>query len=240
GAPEPFNVPIDSGLLTNPDALSGGRSGSGGRQGTGGGFEPPATGGNGTGGISATGGGGASTGGSGFGSGGTGTGGAATGGRGTGGGSSGGAMGTGGRGSGGAASGGAASGGAAATGGAGGRGSGGRGTASGGRGTGGAASGGAGGGGTGSGPCSGLCTGAITVPAAQTIGNLGTAATCHQIIGMIQAVICGNFVAPRTLTVNSAANPCTGGGIPVPAPRNGGYCMQATPGQAAWAYFTTY
>ncbi|MEO5770296.1 MAG: hypothetical protein ABIS92_18210 [Polyangia bacterium] len=229
GSPEPFTGHIDSGLTTNPDAHTGGSSGSGGRPGTGGGFEPPATGGNGTGGISATGG-GASTGGSGFGSGGTGTGGAATGGRGTGGASSGGATGTGGRGTGGAASGGAA-----ATGGAGGRG-----TATGGRGTGGAASGGAGGGGTGTGPCSGLCTGAVTVPAGQTIGNLGTAATCHQIIGMIEAVICGNFVAPRTLTVNSAANPCTGGGIPVPAPRNGGYCMQATAGQYSFAYFTTY
>ncbi|MEP6653811.1 MAG: hypothetical protein ABJA82_10650 [Myxococcales bacterium] len=76
------------------------------------------------------------------------------------------------------------------------------------------------------------------MPAAQIVGNLGTAATCHQIIGKIQGVICGNFVAPRTLTVNGAANPCTGGALP--APRYGGYCIQATAGQASYAYFTTY
>ncbi|MEP6652078.1 MAG: hypothetical protein ABJA82_01900 [Myxococcales bacterium] len=74
----------------------------------------------------------------------------------------------------------------------------------------------------------------------MTVGNLGTAATCHQIIGKIQAIICGNFVAPRTLTVNGTPNPCTGSGIPVPTPRNGGYCIQATPGQVAYAYFSTY
>jgi len=70
--------------------------------------------------------------------------------------------------------------------------------------------------------------------------DLGTGATCHYVMGSSGTAQCGNFVAPRALTVNgTTALPCDAG-HPLPAPRNGGWCFEATAGDYAWAWFGTY
>jgi len=100
---------------------------------------------------------------------------------------------------------------------------------------------GTGGAGGGTGPCAGLCSNPISVPRGSHSGDLGTGATCHEVIGLLTGIICGNFVAPRTFTVNGTLINCTtGGNNIVPAQRNGGYCMQASAGQQSYAYFSTY
>jgi len=164
----------------------------------------------------------------------------------TGTGGSGGASGSGGAG---ASAGAGGRGGASGSGGASGRGgSGGTGgTSSGGRGGTSGSSGGAGAGGTGAaggaggtaGPCAGLCSNPIVVQPNMSPSDLGTAATCHSVAGSSGSVICGNFVAPRTFTVNSTVVDCSSGVVTLPAPRNGGWCMQASAGNYSYAYFTT-
>jgi hypothetical protein len=215
--------------------IGSGGSGQGGTVGTGGSGAAGAAGTAGATGGSGTGGAGGMAGGAtgGRGSGGTGVGGIA-------GSGSGGRVGTGGAGTGGIA--GAGIGGA----GTGGAGTGGAGT--GGAGTGGAGTGGAGTGGSigGTGPCMDLCANPLPAPLVTTI-TLGVNATCHESIANIADGNCGNFVAPRTFTVNSVVIPvCTatmqGGTWPLPLPprRNGGYCFQASAGQASFAYFSIY
>jgi hypothetical protein len=143
----------------------------------------------------------------------------------------------------GGASGVGASGGASGRGGTGGTG----GTASGGRGGSSGSSGGAGTGGTGAaggaggteGPCAGLCSNPIVVQPNTNGGDLGTAATCQSVAGSSGSLVCGNFMAPRTFTVNSTAVDCSSGVFALPAPRNGGWCMQATAGNYSYAYFST-
>ena len=50
---------------------------------------------------------------------------------------------------------------------------------------------------------------------------------------------CGNFAgAARSASTTSCAP--AGGNITLPAKRNGGYCFQASTGDFAWAYFTTW
>jgi hypothetical protein len=73
-------------------------------------------------------------------------------------------------------------------------------------------------------------------------GDLGTAATCDEVItSTVLHMVCGNFIAPRTFSVNGTPYDCVAGGTyTLPATRNGGYCMEAGPGNNAWAYFTTY
>ena len=44
----------------------------------------------------------------------------------------------------------------------------------------------------------------------------------------------------RTFRVNNELRTCNGGNITLPAKRNGGYCFQASTGDFAWAYFTTW
>lgn len=230
GGVEAFHAGTDGG----PSASGGATPASGGATSAGG---APASG---------SGGGPVATGGTPVGTGGRNTGGAGTGGRGTGG------RGTGGRASGGADTGGRSSGGASAVGGrgtggrfgggdSGGRSSGGA-SAAGGRGTGGvAATGGRGtGGASAMGPCGGLCEDPVNVPPKTNSGALGTGATCHQVVGMVAGIVCGNFTAPRTFSVNGNTVSCNGSNITVPALRNGGYCMESTAGQTSSAYFTTY
>lgn len=188
---------------------------------------PIGTGGRGTGGATGSGGaatggrGGSASGGAASGGRSAGTGGATTGGRGAGG-----ATGTGGRATG---TGGARTGGRGGNTATGGMGSGGRGT--GGRGTGGA---------TPTGPCDGLCEDPVKLAPKTNSGALGTMATCHEITGMVSGIVCGNFTAPRTLSVNGTAVTCAGGNINPPPLRAGGYCMETTAGQTSSAYFTTY
>ncbi len=252
GTPEAFHNGADSGPGRGPDVppiSSGGTMGSGG-SGSGGMIAAGGrgTGGMGSGGMMGT----AGAGSGGRGTGGSGTGGAATGGRGTGGAGTGGrgtgGMGTGGQGTGGAATGGRGTGGVG-TGGAstGGRGTGG--SATGGSGTGGAATGGRGtggagtGGSTGTNPCAGLCASPIVFTTATYQATLGTIATCHETVASPQGGNCGNFVAPRSFSVNGAVQTIctTGGNWPsLPAKRNGGYCFQSTMGDHSYAYFGTF
>jgi hypothetical protein len=96
------------------------------------------------------------------------------------------------------------------------------------------------GGNTGSGPCMGLCAGATSVPPNTNSGALGTATTCHEVVGTITGVVCGNFAAPRTLSINGTVVNCGGGNMPLPAKKNGGYCLQSTAGNYSYAYFATY
>jgi hypothetical protein len=78
-------------------------------------------------------------------------------------------------------------------------------------------------------------------------GDLGTSATCHQVIGMVAGIVCGNFAMPREFSVNNAewtymnGTQWSCGQSSTPPPlRNGGYCMQSTAGNHPYAYFTTY
>ncbi len=66
--------------------------------------------------------------------------------------------------------------------------------------------------------------------------------TCQEVTGgTITSMVCGNFVAPRTFSVNGTPEDCVKGGtIPLPAAKNGGYCMQAGAGDNSYAYFTTF
>ena len=92
-------------------------------------------------------------------------------------------------------------------------------------------------------PCAGLCTNPInvTVNGSYQSGNLGTGAVCYQTTSTITGGNCGNFVSPRTLTVNGTTEACSGGNwSSIPAKRNGGYCIQTTSGNQSWAYFTLY
>jgi hypothetical protein len=70
---------------------------------------------------------------------------------------------------------------------------------------------------------------------------LGTGATCDEIIGNPTGLVCGNFASPRTFEVNGTAFDCVGGGtFTLPAPRNGGLCMEASAGQYSYAYYATF
>jgi beta-glucosidase-like glycosyl hydrolase len=90
-------------------------------------------------------------------------------------------------------------------------------------------------------PCAGLCTTPIVFAGPSfSSGNLGTAATCHQTVANLAGGNCGNFAAGRTFRVNDTLMTCTGNWPSLPAKRNGGYCFQATAGDFAWAFFTTW
>jgi len=106
-------------------------------------------------------------------------------------------------------------------------------------GTGGTSGAGGAGGGGGS-PCAGLCGNPRSVLPATVSGDLGTAATCDEVIGgNVAEVICGNFQPPRTFSVNGVEMDCSGAHF-LPATRNGGWCMQASAGDFSYAYFATF
>lgn len=98
---------------------------------------------------------------------------------------------------------------------------------------------------TGTGPCAGLCSNPVSVAANANSGNLGAAATCHSVLqdpdDPVGNLNCGNFVTPRTLSINggTAVN-CTMNFYPLPAQRNGGWCVETIAGSEAWAWFGTY
>jgi PKD repeat protein len=95
----------------------------------------------------------------------------------------------------------------------------------------------------GSGPCANRCANptVFTINGSFQSGNIGTGAICYQTTSVVHGGNCGNFVSPRTLTVNGVTESCTSGNwASVPAPVNGGYCIQTTSGNQPWAYFTTW
>jgi hypothetical protein len=95
--------------------------------------------------------------------------------------------------------------------------------------------------GGGTGPCAGLCSNPVSTPPKINSGDLGTGATCNEVVGTVTGLVCGNFVAPRTFSVNGTSYDCVNGaGGTLPAPVKGGFCMQASAGTFSYAYFTTF
>ncbi|HWP05935.1 MAG TPA: carbohydrate-binding domain-containing protein, partial [Polyangiaceae bacterium] len=92
-------------------------------------------------------------------------------------------------------------------------------------------------------PCAGLCDNPqiINWSGSYQSGNLGTGAICRETTQPVAGGNCGNFSGGRTLSVNGVVKTCNNQPwTPVPTPRNGGYCIQATPGQFSYAYMTLW
>lgn len=91
-------------------------------------------------------------------------------------------------------------------------------------------------------PCAGLCDKPVIFSNSNyNSGNVGTGAACYQTTADLHGGVCGNFASGRKLTVNGTQVSCNGGNWPtLPAKRNGGYCVQTTSGNYAWAYFATW
>jgi hypothetical protein len=94
-------------------------------------------------------------------------------------------------------------------------------------------------------PCGGICSNPVNFSIAPSgsfqSGNIGTGAVCLQTTSVVHGGNCGNFAFPRSLTVNGAGRPCTGGNwATVPPARNGGYCFSATPGNQSYAFITAW
>jgi len=93
------------------------------------------------------------------------------------------------------------------------------------------------------GPCDGLCTNPVNfgINGSYQSGQLGTGAICRQTTAVVHGGNCGNFASPRTLRVNGVVEPCNNlNWASIPAPRNGGYCVQTTAGNFSYAYFTAW
>lgn len=89
-------------------------------------------------------------------------------------------------------------------------------------------------------PCGGLCANPTVMESEYfSSGSLGSGATCHETTQSLQGMVCGNLASSRTLTVNGQPVDCSKS-ITLPAKRNGGYCIQTTAGDFAWAYFSTW
>ncbi|MFZ5893929.1 MAG: hypothetical protein ACOY0T_22900 [Myxococcota bacterium] len=90
-------------------------------------------------------------------------------------------------------------------------------------------------------PCASFCSNPVNFSGNFQSGNLGTAATCHQTTGALNGGNCGNFVSPRTLSVNGTVMTCNNGNwSSIPPKVNGGYCITTTAGNHPWAYFATW
>jgi hypothetical protein len=92
-------------------------------------------------------------------------------------------------------------------------------------------------------PCAGLCENPTSFSWSGNYqsGNLGTGAVCRETTQPVTGGNCGNFASGRQLLVNGTPQVCNGSNwSSVPAPRNGGYCVQATPGNFAWAFYTVW
>jgi hypothetical protein len=95
---------------------------------------------------------------------------------------------------------------------------------------------------TGSTPCAGLCTNPIVfTKSSYNSGNIGTGAACYQTTAALNGGVCGNLASGRKLTVNGVQMSCAANWpTPLPAKRNGGYCVQTSAGNFAWAFFSTW
>lgn len=94
-------------------------------------------------------------------------------------------------------------------------------------------------------PCGGLCANPVPFSIAKykdfQSGNLGTGAVCFETMSPIVGGNCGNFVSPRTLSVNGVTKTCNfQNWSSVPPPRAGGYCIQTTAGNQSYAYFAVW
>jgi hypothetical protein len=92
--------------------------------------------------------------------------------------------------------------------------------------------------------CAGLCSNPTSFTwsgATYQSGNIGTGAICRETTHPVIGGNCGNLAAGRQLLVNGTAVVCNGANWSVvPPARNGGYCIQATPGNWAWAFYTLW
>jgi alpha-tubulin suppressor-like RCC1 family protein len=98
-------------------------------------------------------------------------------------------------------------------------------------------------GGGGGSPCAGLCSNpqGFSFTWNYQSGNLGTGAICRETNQDVLGGNCGNFANGRTLSVNGVVEPCNNQNWPsLPAPRNGGYCIQTTAGPQDYAYVTLF
>jgi hypothetical protein len=95
---------------------------------------------------------------------------------------------------------------------------------------------------SGDGPCAQYCSNPVTFTFSGSYqsGSLGANATCHETLQDINGGVCGNFVSPRSLSVNGVQMSCTGGWPSVPPKVNGGYCIYTSAGDWPWAYFATW
>lgn len=91
-------------------------------------------------------------------------------------------------------------------------------------------------------PCDEVCAEpTVFTTSSYTSPNLGTAARCFETEAPLTGGVCGNFVNPKRLFVNGVEMTCNWSQWPlIPPPRNGGYCIEATSGNQAWASFTTW
>jgi hypothetical protein len=92
-------------------------------------------------------------------------------------------------------------------------------------------------------PCDGICSNATTFSfsGSYSSGNLGTGTVCRQTKSVVRGGNCGNFASTRSLYVNGTKMTCNGGNwSTLPATRNGGYCINTTAGDYAWAYMTLW
>jgi hypothetical protein len=92
-------------------------------------------------------------------------------------------------------------------------------------------------------PCTNLCSNPkeFTISGSFQSGAIGTGAVCLETTAVIHGGNCGNFVSPRILTVNGTHEPCdVGNWASIPAPRNGGYCIQTTSGNYPWGFITAW
>jgi hypothetical protein len=93
------------------------------------------------------------------------------------------------------------------------------------------------------GPCAGFCANPeiITWSGSYQSGQLGTGAICRETTQPVAGGNCGNFAPSRQLFLNGTSMPCNAGNWPsLPAPVNGGYCAQTTPGDYPWAFLTLW
>jgi len=92
-------------------------------------------------------------------------------------------------------------------------------------------------------PCAGLCANPVVFgwSGSYQSGPLGTGQVCRETTQPVVGGNCGNFVAPRTLSLNGTVMPCNGQNWPsLPATRNGGYCITTTSGNQPWAFATLW
>ena len=92
-----------------------------------------------------------------------------------------------------------------------------------------------------SGPCNEICKyDTIATSQYYASGSLGTGERCIEVPFSLASAACGSFANNRVLSINGIPMTCAGNSMTLPAMRNGGYCLQASAGQDAWAWVSTW
>jgi hypothetical protein len=72
-------------------------------------------------------------------------------------------------------------------------------------------------------------------------GELGTGTSCRQVNQVISGINCSNFVGGKQLFINGTAMTCNNQNqYTIPAPVDGGYCVQSTAGDYRWASYALW